>query len=79
MTTATIEEKAKLITDKKGKPVEVILPYNLYKRLLELETSMEIFKRKETQTSIKRAKADINAGKAKTFSDVADAVKWLDK
>lgn len=79
MTTATIEEKAKLITNKNGKPVEVILPYNIYKRLLELETSMEIFKRKETQASIKRAKTDITAGKAKTFSDVADAVKWLDR
>ncbi len=79
MTVTAIEKKAKLITGKDGRPVEVILPYNIYKELLELERSMEIFKRKETQESIKRAKEDIRHGRVKTFSDAKDAVKWLDK
>lgn len=79
MTLTEIEEKAKFITNKTGKPVEVILPYNIYKRLLELEISMEIFKRKETQTSIKRAKEDIKSGRVKTFDTVEDTIKWLDK
>lgn len=39
MTLTEIEEKAKFITSKTGKPVEVILPYAIYKRLLELEIS----------------------------------------
>lgn len=79
MTVTAIEKKAKLITGRDGKPVEVILPYNIYKELLELERSMEIFRRKETQASIKRAKEDIRQGRVKNFSDVKDAVKWLDK
>ena len=79
MTLTEIEEKAKFITNKTGKPVEVILPYNIYKRLLELEISMEIFKRKETQASIKRAKEDIKSGRVKTFDAVEDTIKWLDK
>ena len=79
MTIAEIEKKTKLITGKDGKPLEVILPYNIYRQLLELERSMEIFNRRETQESIKRAKEDIKHGRVKTFSDVKDAVKWLDK
>lgn len=79
MTVTEIEKKTKLITGKDGKPLEVILPYNIYRQFLELERSMEIFNRKETQESIKRAKEDIKHGRAKTFSNVKDAVKWLDK
>ncbi|TAN44356.1 MAG: hypothetical protein EPN22_07680 [Nitrospirae bacterium] len=79
MTVAAIEKKAKLITGMDGKPVEVILPYNIYKELLELERGMEIFKRKETQESIRRAKEDISKGRVKTFGTAKDAAKWLDK
>lgn len=79
MTVTEIEKKAKLITGRDGRPLEVILPYNIYKQLLELERSMEIFKRRETQESIKRAKEDIKHGRIKAFSDVKDAIKWLDK
>ncbi|MCI0469452.1 MAG: hypothetical protein L0Y62_05230 [Nitrospirae bacterium] len=79
MTVTAIEKKAKLITGRDGRPVEVILPYNIYKELLELERSMEIFRRKDTQESIKRSKEDIKHGRIKIFSDVKDAVKWLDK
>lgn len=79
MTVTEIEKKVKLITGRGGKPVEVILPYNIYKQLLELEISMEIFTRKETQESIKRAKEDIKHGRVKAFTDVKDVIKWLDK
>lgn len=79
MTISEIEKKAKLITDSGGKPVEVILPYGIYKHLLELEASMDIFKRKETQAGIRRAKEDIKAGRVKSFDDVEDVVKWLDR
>ena len=72
MTITEIEKKTKLITGKDGKPLEVILPYNIYRQLLELERSMEIFNRRETQESIKRAKEDIKHGRVKTFSDVKD-------
>ena len=79
MTIAQIEKKAKLITRKDGRPVEVILPYSIYKQLLELEESVEIFKRRETQESIKRAKEDKRRGRSRTFGNVKDAVEWLDK
>lgn len=79
MATLELEKKARFVTDKNGKPVEVILSYSVYKRFLELETSMEIFKRKETQKSIKKAKEDINKRRVKTFGNADDAIKWLDK
>ncbi len=31
MTVTAIEKKAKLITGRDGRPIEVILPYNIYK------------------------------------------------
>ncbi len=79
MTTAEIKKKARFVTDSAGRPVEVILPYNMYKRFLELEISMEIFKQKETQQSIKRAKEDIKKGRIKVFSNAENAIKWLDQ
>lgn len=79
MTVAEIEKKAKLITGKSGKPVEVILPYNIFRHLLALEKSMEIFSRSETQKSIVRAKEDIKHGRVKTFSEIKAALKWLDE
>lgn len=79
MTTVDVERKARFVTDRDGKPVEVILPYNVYKRLLELETSMEVYKRKETQKGIKKAKEDIKRGRFKAFNNAEDAIKWLDK
>jgi len=79
MTTTDIQKKAKFVTDSSGKPKEVILPYNVYKRLLALEISMEIFKQSDAQRSISRAKEDIKKGRAEKFDSVEDAVEWLEK
>lgn len=79
MTTAEIQKKAKFVADSSGKPKEVILPYTVYKKLLALETSMEIFKQGDTQKSIGRAKEDIQKGRVRTFGSAEDAVKWLEK
>jgi hypothetical protein len=79
MTTAEIQKKAKFVADSSGKPKEVILPYNIYKKLLALETSMEIFKQSNTQESIGRAKEDIKKGRVKNFDTAEDAIKWLEK
>ena len=78
MSTVEIEKKAKLITDSAGKPVEVILPYKIYKHFLELQTSMDIYKSRKTQASIKRAKAEEKAGRTQSFNDAKEAIKWLD-
>ena len=79
MTTIEIQKKAKFVTDISGKPKEVILPYNVYKKLLALELSMEIFRQSDTQKSISRAKEDIKKGRAKPFNNVEDAIKWLEE
>ncbi len=79
MTTTYIQKKAKFITDMSGKPKEVILPYNVYKKLLALELSMEIFHQKDTQRSISRAKEDIKNGRVKSFDSAEDAIEWLEK
>jgi hypothetical protein len=79
MTTIEIQKKAKFVTDISGKPKEVILPYNVYKKLLALELSMEIFRQNDTQKGISRAKEDIKKGRVKSFDSVEDAVEWLGK
>ena len=79
MTTIEIQKKAKFVTDISGKPKEVILPYNVYKKLLALELSMETFRQSDTQKSISRAKEDIKKGRVKSFDSVEDAVGWLEK
>jgi hypothetical protein len=79
MTTTDIQKRAKFVTDSSGKPKEVILPYNIYKRLLALEISMEIFKQRDTQRSISRAKEDIKKGRVEKFDSVEDVAEWLVK
>jgi len=79
MTITEIQKKAKFVTDSSGKPKEVILPYDVYKKLLALELSMEIFQQGDTQKSISRAKEDIKKGRAKTFNNAEDAIEWLEK
>jgi hypothetical protein len=79
MTTMAIHKNAKFVTDISGKPKEVILPYNVYKKLLALELSMEIFRQNDTQKSISRAKEDIKKGRVKSFNSFEDAVEWLEK
>jgi hypothetical protein len=79
MTTVEIHKKAKFVTDISGKPKEVILPYNVYKKLLALELSMEIFRQSDTQRSISRAKEDIKKGRVKSVDSVQAAVEWLEK
>ncbi len=74
-----IQNQAKLINNIKGKPVEVILPYEIYRELLELQTTMEIYNSEATQTSIKKSKNHIKRGKITSFSNLNRAFKWLDK
>jgi len=52
---------------------------NVYKKLLALELSMEIFRQNDTRKSISRAKEDIKKGRVKSFDFVEDAVEWLGK
>jgi hypothetical protein len=43
MTTAQIEKKVKYVCNAEGRNTEVILPYGLFKELLELKSSTEIY------------------------------------
>jgi hypothetical protein len=78
-TQETIERKVKFITDAQGNPIEVILPYRLYKELLRLKLSQEIFARTETQEAIHKAKDDVRKGRVRKFTNVVEAVQWLDE
>ena len=73
-----IEKKVKIVENSQGKPVEVILPYKIYKDLLELQISLDIYHQEDTQESIRRAKDDIKKGKTKTFKKIDDGIEWLD-
>lgn len=73
-----IEKKVKTILNSKGDTIEVILPYKIYKKLLELQIGIDIYQQKDTQESIRRAKEDIKQGKIKKFKDIDHATEWLD-
>ena len=79
METTEIQNKAKFITNSKGKPVEVILPIGTYQQLVDLQTSIEIFQQKDTQQSISRAKNEIANGNTVSFKNMDEATEWLDK
>ena len=74
-----IAEKAKFVTDVRGRPKEVILPYRLYRELIRLKMSQEIYERPETQEAIGKAKKDLAAGRVRRFHNVIEALRWLDE
>lgn len=74
-----IKEKTKYINDVNGKPVEVIIPYTVYRELLDLQMSYDIYRQENVQQSIKQAKQDIKNGKAKSFKNMEEAFEWLNK
>ena len=74
-----IVEKAKILTDSKGKPREVVLPYQAYQELVRLKISQEIYERAETQQAIGSARRDIAAGRVRRFRNLAEALKWLEE
>ncbi len=79
MNAVRIQEKIKIINDAKGKPVEVILPYNTYQELLELQISMDIYRQKDTKISLQQTKDEITEGKTVSFGNIDKAIEWLDK
>jgi len=74
-----IEKKAKFVTNNAGKAIEVILPFEIYQQLIELQTSMEIYQQTNTQESIKKAKKEIEKGNTLSFKNMDEAIGWLDK
>lgn len=79
MDTVEIQKKVKYVNDAKGKPVEVILPYKIYQKLLELQISLEIYHQEDVQQSIRQAKRDVENGNIRSFKNMDEAVEWLDK
>lgn len=77
MSTMEIERRAKYISDKRGKHLEVILPYKLYRELLELKTTMEIYEKEEVQKGIRKSKQQVREGKTKSFKTAEEAIHWL--
>ena len=77
MGTAQIEKKVKYIRNAEGRNTEVILPYGLFKELLELKTSTEIYEQKEVQRSLRRARKDVVSGRTRSFHRADEAIEWL--
>ena len=77
MTVQTIEEKTRFITDAKGRRREVILPYKVYRELLELKISQEIYHQPDTQAAIRRAKRDIRKGRYHDYREVEELIQDL--
>jgi hypothetical protein len=77
MGAAQIEKKVKYIRNAEGRSTEVILPYGLFKELLELKANMEIYERKEVQQSLRRAQKDVVSCRTRSFHRAVEAIAWL--
>ncbi len=71
------KNEIKFVNDSKGKPLEVILPVRYFNELIDLKDSMEIYKREDTQKSIRRAKKDFSLGHYQKFTNAEETLKWL--
>ena len=77
MKLSQVKKKAKFISNTKGKPVEVVLPYQVYQEYIDMKISLEFYESLETQESIRRAKEDLTAGRFKDYEYVEQLIKDL--
>ena len=77
MSTLEILNKVKYISDSMGRNREVILPHRLFQDLMELKASMEIYEQSGVQSAIKKSKKQLRAGNGKSFTNAAQAIRWL--
>ena len=75
--TLEIQKRARIVPAASGRGREVILPYLVYRDLLELKTTMEIYEREEVQESLKKGRKEIAVGRTKSFRKAHEAIKWL--
>jgi len=79
MGTLEIEKRVRIVRATRGRGKEVILPYAVYRDLMELKTTMEIFEKTEVQQSLKKGRKEVAEGRTKSFRNAAQAIKWLNK
>ncbi len=77
MNTTQIQKKAKVVNNAQGRPVEVIVPYEVYQEMLHTAMSIEIYQQDDTQESLANAKDDIRRGNTASFKNADKAVAWL--
>jgi len=77
MKLSQLQKKVKFISNAKGKPTEVVLPYESYREYVDMKISLELYESLDTQESIKRAKEDLSAGRFKDYEDIEQLIKDL--
>lgn len=77
MKLSQLQKKGKFISDAKGKPTEVVLPYENYQEYLNMKISLESYGSFDTQESIKRAREDLSAGRFKDYEDIEQLIREL--
>ena len=77
MKLSQLQKKVRFISNAKGKPTEVVLPYESYQEYVDMKISLELYESLDTQESIKRAKEDLSAGRFKDYEDIERLIKHL--
>ena len=77
MKLAQLQKKVKIISNAKGKPIEVVVPYTAYQEYLAMKISSEFYQDSDTQESIKRAGEDIASSRFRDYEDVDTLIKDL--
>jgi len=65
--TLEIEKRVRVVRAARGRGKEVILPYAVYRDLMELKTTMEIYERTEVQQSLRKGKKEVSEGRTMSF------------
>jgi hypothetical protein len=79
MGTLEIEKRVRVVRAARGRGKEVILPYAVYRDLMELKMTMEIYERTEVQQSLRKGKKEVSEGRTMSFRKAPEAIRWLKK
>ena len=77
MKLSQLQKRVKFISNARGKPTEVVLPYESYQEYLNMKISLELYESFDTQESIKRAREDLSCGRFKDYEDIEQLIKEL--
>ena len=77
MSTKTLR-RVRVFHDRRGKPSEVLLPFDLFEKMRDAYISKAIYNSPETQKSLRHARNDIGKARVHAFKTLGEMFAWLD-
>jgi hypothetical protein len=77
MATKTLR-RVRVFHNRRGKPVEVLLPFDLFEEMRDAYVGRAIYNGAEVQKGLRQARHDIARGGVHTFKTLREMFAWLD-